>query len=293
MASIEISEAEKTYVLHGVQENLRVDGRTREDLRPIEVETDLVTHTSGSSHLRLANTDILVGVKAELDVPLPNRPKEGRLVFSVDCSANATPEFEGRGGENLATEISRLLTRAYSHSNIFNLNQLNVLDGHQCWVLFVDIQILECGGNLYDAVSLAVKSALFSTRIPKVSVTAVDGGEPEMELSDDPFDGARLIIDNTPILITLTRIGNHCVIDPTLEEEACSSASLVMGVTPGGQVTVVRKTGAGSFHLGTIRDAIKIGTRIGVEVDASLMNILKREERLGFGREKFGFLKVK
>ena len=27
--------------------------------------------------------------------------------------------------------------------------------------------------------------------------------------------------------------GNYCVVDPTPEEEACSCASLVMGVTPG------------------------------------------------------------
>ena len=44
------------------------------------------------------------------------------------------------------------------------------------------IQILECGGNLFDAVSMAVKAALFCTLIPKVSVTSVDGGEPELEV---------------------------------------------------------------------------------------------------------------
>ena len=58
-----MSEAEKVYVLHGVQEDIRVDSRRRGDLRPLMVESDLVTHTSGSAHLRLANTDILVGVK--------------------------------------------------------------------------------------------------------------------------------------------------------------------------------------------------------------------------------------
>ena len=38
------------------------------------------------------------------------------------------------------------------------------------------------GGNLCDAVSMAVKAALHSTRIPVVRVTAVDGGEPEIEV---------------------------------------------------------------------------------------------------------------
>ncbi len=170
MATISVSEAEKVFVLHGVQEDLRVDGRRRQDLRPLTLETDLVTHTSGSAHLRLANTDILVGVKAELGAPPPGRPNHGRLVFSVDCSANATPEFEGRGGEDLATEISGLLARAYSHPSVFDLEQLIVLEKLQCWVLYIDILVLECGGNLYDAVSMAVKAALHSTRIPNVKV---------------------------------------------------------------------------------------------------------------------------
>ena len=43
MASVLVSEAEKVYVLHGVQEDLRCDGRGRKDVRPIVVETDIGT----------------------------------------------------------------------------------------------------------------------------------------------------------------------------------------------------------------------------------------------------------
>lgn len=290
MARVLVSEAEKVYVLHGVQEDIRVDGRRRGDLRPLMVESDLVTHTSGSAHLRLANTDILVGVKAELDSPSPDSPSEGRLVFSVDCSANATPEFEGRGGDDLATEISRLLSRAYGHSSVFDLGQLGVLKGSQCWVLYIDILILECGGNLFDAVSMGVKAAMYSTRIPNVKVTAVDGGEPEMELSDDPYDGKRLELSNAPVLVTLTRIGNHCIVDPAPEEEACASACVVMGVTPSGKVTAVRKTGAGSFHFETMAEALKMGTVVGREINEALARKLAEEERLGMHRTRYGFL---
>lgn len=68
MATIELSDDEKMYVLHGVQEDVRVDGRSRMSMRPLKFETELVTHANGSAHLRLANTDVLVGVKAELDL---------------------------------------------------------------------------------------------------------------------------------------------------------------------------------------------------------------------------------
>ena len=73
MATLSLSDAEKTFILHGVREDLRVDGRSRRQMRPLRLETEAVTHTSGSAHLRLANTDVLVGVKAELEEPSPQR----------------------------------------------------------------------------------------------------------------------------------------------------------------------------------------------------------------------------
>ena len=122
------------------------------------VETGLVSNASGSARLRLANSDILVGVKVELEAPSADKPKEGKLEFFVDwyrnqnflfsnlinfekfSSANATPEFEGRGGEDLANEISRFLHRAYS-AGALNLEELCVVSGQQCWILYVDILV--------------------------------------------------------------------------------------------------------------------------------------------------------
>lgn len=62
-------------------------------------------------------------------------------------SANATPAFEGRGGEQLAAELGRFLSLA--HSPVFNLSKLCIVSGQSCWKLFVDILILECGGKVY------------------------------------------------------------------------------------------------------------------------------------------------
>ena len=86
----------------------------------------------------------------------------------MDCSANATPSFEGRGGESLATSISGVLSRAYSSPEVMDLKKLVVLPGNTCWILYVDILVLELGGNIYDAVSIAVKAALATTRIRHV-----------------------------------------------------------------------------------------------------------------------------
>lgn len=72
------------YFLIGFKDNFRNDGRTCKDYRPMELETDVVTNANGSARLRLANTDILVGVKTEIDVPFPETPNQGKLEFFVD-----------------------------------------------------------------------------------------------------------------------------------------------------------------------------------------------------------------
>eukprot|EP00088_Acartia_fossae_P019952 TRINITY_DN21684_c0_g2_i1.p1 TRINITY_DN21684_c0_g2~~TRINITY_DN21684_c0_g2_i1.p1 ORF type:complete len:292 (+),score=28.55 TRINITY_DN21684_c0_g2_i1:38-913(+) len=290
MTELLLSESEKTFILHGVQQNFRGDGRTRSEIRPIVMETDIVSHTNGSCHLRLANTDILVGVKTELETPLPAHPDRGRIEFFVDCSANASPAFEGRGGDNLAADISRVLARSYASPEILNLKELCILPGKTCWILYVDILVLEVGGNLYDAVSMAVKAALFSTKVPVVTVSTVDGGEPELDLSDDPHKATRISVQNAPVLVSLSRIGNYCVVDSTPEEENCSSASLLFSVTPKGMLTAVKKIGGGSFQQTSIQAAAKQAVSIGVEVNDKLLQKLQQEEEMGRKREKIGFL---
>nr|SVE85742.1 EOG090X0CWA [Daphnia pulicaria] len=290
MAEILLSEAEKAFIHHGVQDDLRCDGRTRLDYRPIILETGLVSNASGSARLRLANSDILVGVKVELASPFPDKPKEGRLEFFVDCSANATPEFEGRGGEDLANEICRFLQRSYASGDTINLSELSVLTGQQCWVLYVDILILECGGNLYDAVSLAVKSALYATQIPSIKVATMDGDQPELELSDDPYDTKRLNTENIPCVVTLMKIGNHYLVDPTPEEECCSSSGIVVAVSGNKKITAVRKIGSGSLHPDSLVSMLKTGSEVGAVVNTILMKKLLEEETLEVSL-KVGFMR--
>lgn len=90
--------------------------------------------------------------------------------------------------------------------------------------------------------------------------------------------------------MTLCRIGNLCVVDPTPEEEACSSASLVMSVTPEGKVTAVKKRGPGTFNMDSLQRAILDGKETGIQLNTALAQKLQKEERMGSGRKIMGFL---
>lgn len=288
MSDIHISEAEKIYIVHGIQENLRCDGRSCLEYRFMELETGLVPNCSGSSHVRLANTDILVGIKAELDVPDPCAPHLGRIEFFVDCTANADPVFEGRGGEEIATEIRSALAHTYSSPKCLDLASLAVVPGHQAWVLYVDVLILECGGSLIDAVSVAVKAALYDLKIPKVSVNIDDNGDPEIEVSDNPYDVNKINIANVPCFITLSKVGQQFVLDATQEEQGCAVGSLAMAVTETGKVAALFKGGTGSLHPENIVDIIEVGRDVGIALNTAVSQQLKLEGSVK--KETKGFL---
>ena len=60
MSGLLLSETEKAYIVHGIQDNLRTDGRTCEDYRHVELETGLLTNAQGSCKLALGTTQVLV-----------------------------------------------------------------------------------------------------------------------------------------------------------------------------------------------------------------------------------------
>lgn len=291
MVDVSLSESEKTYIIHGVQDNFREDGRGCEDYREMDMETGLMSNTSGSARLRLANTEVLVGVKVELEEPRPDAPDRGRIEFFVDCSANATPAFEGRGGEELATEITNLLYRAYSADTVIDVKSLCLQEGKLCWVLYVDVLLLECGGNLFDAASIAVKSALFNTKIPSVSVTQEESGQTELDVSDDPYNVKRLDVTATPCIVTLSKIGHYHAVDATQKEEACCLARLMVAITASGSVTAMVKEGSGSLDPDSVADMMQTGKKIGQAVNKKLMERLTEEEQKGLKRKTVGFLR--
>ncbi|XP_035446120.1 exosome complex component RRP42 [Spodoptera frugiperda] len=310
MAGLLLSPTEKVFIVHGVQDDHRSDGRTNIDYRPMELETNVVSHATGSSRLRLANTDILVGVKTEIDVPTPEKPDLGKIEFYVDCSANAAPQFEGRGGEQLAIGIAKLMQAAYHSSDAFDLKQLCIFEGKQCWKIYVDILILECGGNLCDAVSMAVKAALFNTKLPSVKAALMDGGNIDLQLSDDPYDAKSLDIGTAPLLVTLCKIGDKCVVDPSAEEESCSVISVVVGVTGNpssysteenvsdsakeSKFTTIEMVGSGSVAPKTLKDAMNQGMVAAKLLDKALGEALLRERQetqVKTKKHSYGFLR--
>uniref|UniRef100_A0A6A7FX75 Ribosomal RNA-processing protein 42 n=3 Tax=Hirondellea gigas TaxID=1518452 RepID=A0A6A7FX75_9CRUS len=279
MTDLNLSEAEKRYLIDGVKLGIRVDGRGPLDYRQLELETSVLDTANGSARVRLHRTDVLVTVKMELEPPASGRPNHGKLLFFVNCSANAAPEFEGRGGDDLSSSLCGVLERLYSAPNTFSTAGLVVVPGKYVKAFYVDVEILECGGNLFDVVSLGVKAALYATRTPRITITGEDGGELEFTLSDNPTDVDRLDVVNAPVLITHLRISEGVtVVDPTSEEEQCGPVSVVVGVAPNSTICAVHLLGPGTIGPQTLQAALKGSSVLGADINARLLKKLRQEE---------------
>lgn len=68
------------------------------------------------------------------------------------------------------------------------------------------LQILQVGGNLFDAVGAAVKAALYNTEIPKVLAATLDGSEPDIQISDDLYDCIKLDVTNYPVIVSVCKV---------------------------------------------------------------------------------------
>eukprot|EP01132_Coremiostelium_polycephalum_P009065 gene9065-11103_t len=275
-----ISPSESYFIQQGVESNIRSDGRTRLDYRYFTLETGEIVHANGSARLKLGETEVLVGVKADISKIEPNDNLGNRkyLTFTVDCCPSASPEFEGKGSEYINVELAKQLERLYSHQKSIDFEQLSILPGKYCWTLYIDAIVLDSGGNLFDALSIATKAALFNTRLPKIKVTQGEYEEIKFEVNEDPLDTLSLSIDNVPISVTLTKIGTQFIIDSTLQEELCMDARLTIGVNSKSNICSIQKGGDQGIDPILINQMINTAKHVGTKILASMDNILKNDD---------------
>lgn len=77
--------------------------------------TGVITTTNGSSLVRVGNTTVVCGIKAEVSVPKQSSAKEGYLVPNVELSPMCSPKFKpgppGEQAQVLSENLDRLLKR--------------------------------------------------------------------------------------------------------------------------------------------------------------------------------------
>ncbi len=243
----------------------RLDGRSLTDYRDIKIETRLIKKAEGSALVKLGNTQVIAGVKIEVDKPFPDMPNKGLFICNAEVLPLASASSEPGPPDENAIELARVVDRGIRESEMIDLGKLVIKEGEKVYAIFVDVSILNIDGNLFDATSYAVVSALLTSRIPKYEI------KDNSIVKSNEF--INMPINTMPISITLGKIGNVIIIDPSAEEEACIDARITMSIDTDNNVCAIQKGGTGVFTPEEIKKIIKIA----INKSNDIRNLIKRE----------------
>ncbi len=246
-----LSEIKRDYILSKLKEGKRADGRGPKDYRDIEIQTNYVPRAAGSALVKLGKTKIVAGIKIESGEPFPDTPNQGVLTTNVELLPMAFPTFESGPPNETSIEIARVVDRGIRESKMIDLQKLVIEPGKKVWIVFIDIDVIDYDGNLIDACTLGTLSALKSAVVPG----SKEGGK------DFP-----LPITTVPIAVTMVKIGDEIVCDPTVEEEQLSSARITVSISEDGHIRAMQKGDSGSFTMDEIRKAIKLSSDTGKQI---------------------------
>ena len=262
-----ISEIEKDHILSLLEQNKRIDGRTKDEFRHIEIETNLVQKAEGSAIATIGNTKIIVGVKATLGSPFPDTPDSGVITTGAELSPIASPYFESGPPSEDAIELARVTDRVIRESHCVDLSKLCVVPEKHVWILFIDFYVLNHDGNLFDAAALGAMAALATTKIPKVKVLE---GE-EIEILEEKES---LKIDHYPVSVTNYKIDKYKVFDPNFKEDQVSDSRLTIGFDENDNIVSLQKGKLGTYKPAEIMEIVHESLNVSKTLRKELMKAL-------------------
>ncbi|MGH9909296.1 MAG: exosome complex protein Rrp42 [Nitrososphaerales archaeon] len=246
-------------------EGKRLDGRGLTESRPIKIETNIIQKANGSARVTLGNTQVIAGVKISTDEPYEGLENKGILICSAEVLPLASAYSEPGPPDEDAIELARVVDRGIRESEMIDLTKLVLVEGKIVYATFVDISILNIGGNLFDAASYAAVSALLTAKLPKLKMEdgkVVDTGE----LMPAP-------IRTVPVSVTMAKIGDTIIADPASEEEAVMDGRVTMTTDAEGNVCAVQKGGTGSFTVEQIHHVVDTAIAKGEEIRPMLKKV--------------------
>ncbi len=256
MIDLGTRESMRNYVIALLSKGKRVDRRKLTEYRKIKIQTGYIKTAEGSAYVELGNTKVLAGVKFAVEEPFPDMPEDGIFIVSVEYSPIAHPTIEAGPPGPDAIEVSRVVDRAIRESHMIDTKKLCIEPGKWVWTMFIDIYVLNHDGNLIDAATLAAVSALKTAKLPKLEKVNDEYVVNNKELTDQPVP-----LNTDVVNITLAKIGDHIIVDPSKIEEETADVILIVGVSREGKIHSLQTRKADRMKPEELMNMIKIAMR--------------------------------
>jgi len=255
----------KDLLLASLKRGERLDGRGMQEYRSVKLQCNVVGKAEGSALVQLGNTKVIAGLKTVLTNPFPDAPDQGVLIVNAELTPLASPLFEPGPPREEDIELARIVDRGIRSAPAIDFGKLSIIPGSKVWGLFIDIYPLDYDGNLVDAAGMAAMAALLSGKVPKTAV-----------------EDNRVVVleekENLPVLtkvafVTIAKVGEFLLVDPSLEEEMLADARITFSFTERGEICAIQKMGAGSFSIEEILEAQELAEKASKQVFQVLSQI--------------------
>ena len=219
----------------------------------------MLVGASGSGRVRRGKSDVVVGVKLELDAAKGALFNEGALSVHVDCSAVSATIKDHKDVE---LEYAMSLEKALSRREALDLRKLCVAPGEQglAWHIYLDAVVLDDDGSLLDVLSVAAFLALKDLKIPKVTPSkTISLSRVDFRVSDDPFECVEIDTTNAPIFVSVASFGSMLyVVDPSREEETTALNITHIAVNKDGVVMYNQMSGSSGVSMTQLFETIEV-----------------------------------
>lgn len=252
MSSEVISRLKKDFIYNKMLKGKREDGREFDEFRDIILETSVVDKAEGSAKVQIGDTQLMVGIKLQVGTPFPDTPDQGVIITSMELNPIASPDFEAGPPRENAIEMARVVDRGIRESKTIDLSKLCITEGEEVWMVFIDVHVLNDSGNLLNAASLGAIAALMTTTIP---------GEREGRGED-----MMLPVREMPVSVTLVRIGEEMLVDPTHGEEMVCDTKITITSNQDGSICAMQKSTAGVLSEEQILYAVDLAGKKANEI---------------------------
>lgn len=260
---MKMNEDMKKRIITLAKNGKRLDGRNLEEIRKLEIEYDISNMAEGSCKISLGSTQVMVGVKLGLGETYDDTPESGNLIVNAEVTPMAGKEYEaGRPSENEIT-LARVVDRGVRESHCIDMEKLVIRKGERTWEVFIDAYISNDDGNLIDASGIGAIAALRKAKMP-----AYDKKEDKIDYEDKKTKSVPLV--DEPIPVTIVKVGEYLLPDPTKEEVRASSAAITITLNKDSDIVAMQKDGHDGFTVEELEKCLKMVTRISKEVRQKL-----------------------
>ncbi|MDP2926502.1 MAG: RNA-binding protein [Nanoarchaeota archaeon] len=222
---MQLPNINKKRITSLLREGKRLDGRKPFDYRDIHIESDISINAEGTARVRMGKTEVIVGVKMDVQEPYPDHEDEGTMITSMEFLQVAGERYESGPPQINSIEIARVVDRGLRESGFIDWKKLCIKEGEKVWSIMIDIYCINDDGNVMDASSIGAVVALRLARFPVYS-------EEEEKVKFGEFTDKPLpLTENIPFSMTFHKIGDKLIIDPNRGEEDASDSRITLAIS--------------------------------------------------------------